>query len=65
MTQTQKKKLWARLKSPAFYIAVLGAGKLIAEAFGQSIITDAQVNDAANGLATLATVAGVAAGYET
>lgn len=64
MTNKQKAKLWARLKSPAFYIAVIGAGKLVAEAFGHSVITDEQVNVIANGVATLATVIGVAIGYE-
>mgnify|MGYP000897571342 FL=1 len=57
-------KIFSRLSKPAFYIALLGAGKLVADAFGCPIITDDQVNAIANGLACLVTVIGVAMGYE-
>ncbi len=57
-------KVYARLKSPTFYIAILGALKLTMQAFGVEIISDEQVNTIANGLATLMTVVGVACGWE-
>lgn len=57
-------KLFSRLNKPAFYIALLGAAKLVTDAFGCQFITDEQVNNIANGLAALVTVAGVAMGYE-
>ncbi len=57
-------KLYSRLCKPAFYVALLGAAKLVTDAFGLQLISDGQVNDIANGLATLITVVGVAMGYE-
>lgn len=57
-------KIQNRLTNPAFYIAILGAAKLVSDAFGYPIISDSQVNIMANGLAALATVTGVAMGYE-
>jgi len=57
-------KLWSRLTKPAFYVAILGATKLVTDAFGMTIISDDQVNAIANGIAALATVVGVAIGYE-
>lgn len=65
MTQAQKNKLYRRLSSPAFYVALLGAAKLGLNAFGVHLISDDQVNEIANGLATLTAVIGVAVGYET
>ncbi len=58
-------KLFSRLTKPAFYIALLGAAKLVADAFGYQLITDEQVNSIANGLAALVTVVGVAMGYDS
>lgn len=58
-----REKLYSRLCKPAFYVAILGAAKLITDAFGLQIINDDQVNSIANGLAALATVVGVAIGY--
>lgn len=40
-------------------IALLGAVKLALQAFGIDIITDQQINEIADGAATLITVAGV------
>ena len=59
-----KEKTYKRLTKPAFYIAILGAAKLVTDAFGLQIITSDQINDIANGLAALATVVGVAVGWE-
>ncbi len=60
----ENKKLYSRLTRPAFYVALLGAAKLVTDAFGVTLITDEQVNSIANGLATIVTVVGVAIGYE-
>ena len=65
MTPGQKKKLYQRLSSPAFYLALLGAAKLVLNAFGITIITDEQINAVANGLATLLATVGIAVGYDT
>ena len=59
-----REKLYSRLTKPAFYVAILGATKLITDAFGMQIISDDQVNSIANGLAALVTVVGVAIGYD-
>ena len=64
MTEQSKAKLFSRLSKPAFYVALLGAAKLAADACGYQIITDEQINSIANGLAVLVTVVGVAIGYE-
>jgi len=57
-------KLHCRLTNPAFYLAILGAAKLVTDAFGLQIISDEQINSIANGLAAIVTVIGVAIGYE-
>lgn len=59
-----KEQTFKRLNKPAFYVSILGALKLITDAFGCQIITDDQINAIANGLAALATVVGVAVGWE-
>lgn len=64
MNTVQKKKLYKRLISPAFYLALLGAAKLLLDAFGVKIINDDQINAVANGLATLFATVGIAIGYE-
>ncbi|WP_276662319.1 hypothetical protein [Syntrophomonas wolfei] len=58
-----KEKLYSRLCKPAFYVALLGAAKLVTDAFGLQLVSDDQVNSIANGLAALVTVVGVAIGY--
>ncbi len=62
--QKENTKLYSRLSRPAFYVAILGATKLVIDAFGLQLFSDDQVNSIANGLAALATVVGVAMGYE-
>jgi uncharacterized membrane protein len=52
-----------RIKSPAFWAGILGALKLATDAFGVNLLSDDQVNAIANGIATLALVVGVGAGY--
>jgi len=64
MNEQRKAQIFNRLSKPAFYIAILGAVKLMTDAFGIQLITDDQINAVANGLAALATVVGVAIGYE-
>lgn len=63
MTEDKKIKLYARLKSPAFWCAIVGAGKLVTDSFGIILITDAQVNNIANGLSAIATIVGTIVGY--
>lgn len=58
-----REKLFLRLRSPAFYAAILGAIKLVSDAFGYEVISDEQVNTIANGLATLFIVVGVGISY--
>ena len=65
MTADQKRKLFRRLSSPAFYLALLGAAKLVLNACGITLITDDQINAVANGLATLLATVGIAIGYDT
>lgn len=65
MNAKQKKKLYKRLISPAFYLALLGAIKLLLDAFGVNLINDEQINAVANGLATLFATVGIAIGYDT
>ena len=59
------RQIYLRLKSPTFYLAILGTLKLIMQAFGLDIISDEQVNTIANGLSALTTVVGVACGWES
>lgn len=40
-------------------VALLGAAKLVLNAFGLDIITDQNINDIANGIAAIVTIAGV------
>lgn len=48
-----------KMKKPMFWAGVIGAIKLATDAFGVQLITNEQVNVIADGLAALATVAGV------
>lgn len=62
MTADQKEKMYKRLMSPAFWVALLGAAKLVSNAFGITI-DDAQVNAISNGFATMFALVGIAVGY--
>lgn len=48
-----------KMKKPLFWAAIIGAAKLMTDAFGLTLITNDQVNVIADGLAAIATVAGV------
>lgn len=62
MTEQKKKALYKRMMNPAFWLAMLGAVKLVTDAFGYGF-TDEQINALANGLATLAAMIGITIGY--
>jgi uncharacterized membrane protein len=62
MTEEKKKALWKRISSPAFWLAMLGAAKLVTDAFGIKF-DDAQINSASNGLATICAMVGITLGY--
>ena len=62
MTEEKKKALFKRLMSPAFWLAMLGAAKLVTDAFGVKF-DDAQINSASNGLATICAMIGIMIGY--
>jgi len=64
MSEKNKSKVYGRLNKPAFYVAMLGALKLVTDAFGLQMISDDQINSIANGLSAIVTVVGVAMGYE-
>lgn len=48
-----------KFRKPALFIAVLGAVKLVTDAFGFQLLTDESINDISNGLAALVTVVGI------
>lgn len=48
-----------KLRKPALVVAVLGAVKLVTDAFGLVILDNDQINAIANGVAALATVLGI------
>jgi len=48
-----------KMKSPLFWLGVFGALKLALDTMGHGVITDAQVNALANGLATVFAIVGV------
>lgn len=56
--------MFEKMKKPAFWLAIVGSVKLCTDAFGYTIIQDAQVNAIADGLATLATIAGVVISHD-
>lgn len=56
--------MFEKMKKPAFWLAIVGAVKLTTDAFGFRVIEDAQVNAIADGLATLATIAGVVISHD-
>jgi len=48
-----------KLRKPALVVAVLGAVKLVTDAFGVVILTDESINSIANGVAAIATIVGI------
>lgn len=62
MTPEKKKALYKRLMNPAFWIALLGAAKLVTDAFGIKF-DDSQINAVSNGFATIFAMIGIAIGY--
>jgi len=48
-----------KLRKPALVIAVLGAVKLVTDAFGIVVLTDESINAIANGVSAVATVIGI------
>ena len=48
-----------KLRKPTLVVAILGAVKLVTDAFGVTALDDAQINAIANGVAALATVVGI------
>lgn len=48
-----------KLRKPTLVVAILGAVKLVTDAFGLVVLDDAQINAIANGVAAVATVLGI------
>lgn len=48
-----------KLRTPALVVAILGAVKLVTDAFGIVILTDENINAIANGVSAIATVVGI------
>ena len=48
-----------KLKKPAFWLAIIGAIKLITDAFGLQLISSEQVDQISNGLAAIFAVVGI------
>ena len=48
-----------KLRKPALVIAILGAVKLVTDAFGVQVLTDENINAIANGVSAVATVIGI------
>jgi uncharacterized membrane protein len=48
-----------KLRKPTLVIAILGAVKLVTDAFGLVILNDEQINAIANGVSAVATVVGI------
>ena len=48
-----------KLRKPTLAVAVLGAIKLVTDAFGLVILTDENINAITNGVAAIATVVGI------
>lgn len=63
MTEEKKKALWKRISSPAFWVAMIGACKVVLDAFGIPIITDDEINAVSNALATICIMVGITIGY--
>ena len=56
--------MFDKMKKPLFWAAIVGAVKLMTDAFGLTLISNEQVNVIADGLAALATVAGVIVSHD-
>lgn len=48
-----------KLRKPALVIAILGAVKLVTDAFGMQILTNENINAIANGVSAVVTVIGI------
>ena len=48
-----------KFRKPALVIAILGAVKLVTDAFGVQILTNDSINEIANGVSAVATVIGI------
>lgn len=48
-----------KLRKPALVVAVLGAVKLVTDAFGMQILTNENINAIANGVSAVVTVIGI------
>jgi len=48
-----------KFRKPALAIAILGAVKLVTDAFGVQILTNDSINEIANGVSAVATVIGI------
>lgn len=48
-----------KLRKPTLAIAILGAIKLVTDAFGVTVLDDKSINDIANGIAAVATAVGI------
>lgn len=51
--------MFEKLRKPTLVVAILGAVKLVTDAFGLVVLDDTQINAIANGVAALATVLGI------
>jgi len=54
-----------KLRKPALMIAVLGAVKLVTDAFGIVVLTNDNINAIANGVSAVATVIGILINRDT
>lgn len=54
-----------KLRKPTLVVAILGAVKLVTDAFGLTVLDDTQINAIANGVAALATVVGILINRDT
>jgi len=48
-----------KFRKPALAIAILGAVKLVTDAFGFQLLTNDSINEIANGVSAVATVIGI------
>jgi uncharacterized membrane protein len=48
-----------KLRTPALVVAILGAVKLVSDAFGVVVLTNENINSIANGVSAIATVIGI------
>jgi uncharacterized membrane protein len=64
MTPAKKKALMKRITSIPFWVGILGAIKLVTDAFGWFTLDDVKINSAANGMAMLCSLVGIFWGYD-